>query len=148
MLRFLGHIWAFPLAVFGLLLLPYYWPQKIAWRDGCLEIVSRRTLIGGKWVGAQTFGGLIVYRGFEEWCDASLRVHERVHVRQAMIGGVFFALAYGATFAFQWVRVGNWKRAYYLIPFEVSAYDTQARFQRGELPDAWGVKPPPLCKLP
>ena len=79
-----GYILALPGTLIGLLLLPLYGVQGIYLSDGCIEVETRRAMLGGKFVAAQTWGNLIYYRGaFRD--SARLRVHERVHVWQAMV---------------------------------------------------------------
>lgn len=137
---FPGYVWSLPNSLIGLVLLAtWYWPRSIAWRDGCLEVVTRRTLIGGPWVGAQTYGWVIFYRDSNMQSRGDLAVHERVHVAQAMVGGVFFLLAYGLHFLWLWAIGGvQWKEAYYRVWAEVQAYRIDDEYGQGKRPGAWG----------
>ena len=85
MIRLLGYIWALPNTLVGLLVMLAYIPTSIRWSRGCLEVVPL-------WIaddpGAQTWGWLVIYCHANARDDAALRVHERVHVKQAFIGGV------------------------------------------------------------
>ena len=106
-LRLLGYVWALLNTLIGALLVIYYGARVVSWSEGALEVVIKRpSLIGGPWVGAQTFGWLIFYRDEKAQSDRSLRVHERVHVRDALILGPLFLVAYAACFLYQWVRRG------------------------------------------
>ncbi len=142
MLKILGYIWSAPHSIVGLLLALYYWPK--AWRisEGCIEAIPRNTIIGGKGVGAQTHGCVIYYRDEKARSWKSLRVHERRHVLQGMIGGVFFVLAYVGTFLWFYLRAPDkgWYPAYMEIPFEKAAYRYSDEFARGLHADAWGSK--------
>ena len=134
----LGYLWALPHTIAGLLVaVTYYWPKDWRWSQGCIECIPRRTLIGGKWVGAQTWGFLIFYADKEERLRAPLRVHERVHVIQAFIGGPFYPLAYGLHWLVLWPFKG-WKNAYFMVWAERWAYRVQAEYQKGQKPNAWG----------
>ena len=144
MLTFIGYFLATPFTMVGFFLLAYYQPTSVEWRDGCIEVVSSRSLIGGKWVGAQTFGFMIVYRDAEQQGRGDLAVHERVHVRQAMIGSVLFPIAYGAEFAYHYVAGphhvrGDWVKAYYEISFERKAYARALGYSLGiDQESYWG----------
>ncbi len=129
-----------------LLALPYGVEQ---WRfhSGCLELVARRnkdglTRIWGR-PGGQSLGCPVIwYASVRHWESASLRVHERCHAVQGMLGvGLLFGLAYGLSFIFVWAMqsFGPWRAAYMAIPFERWPYKRQAEFERGEQPDAWGA---------
>jgi hypothetical protein len=133
------YLWALPHTLLGLLLCLYYRPHSWRWNQGCLECIPRTTLIGGKRVGAQTWGWLIFYRDEEMMARDPLRVHERVHVVQALIGGPLFPIAYGLHFLWLWALWGNeWEISYRRVWAEVIAYQIEAEFERGERPGAWG----------
>ena len=144
MIRFLGYLWALPNTLLGVLMaLTVYFPKMVRWRDGALEIVPRRrNLIGGPWVGAQTYGWIIFGKTREMLDAVDLYAHERVHVDQGLKYGITLWFVYGAQFADKyfgdakttlWARTSNgwarnltglprWRRAYYLIPLELEAY--------------------------
>jgi len=146
-LRALGYLWALPHSLVGILFLLYYRPESVKWRDGCLEGVGVDNLLGGPWVGAQTYGWVVYYRDDMQFRRGDLRVHERVHVTQSLIGGVFFPLAYGLHFLWLWgfgLRQ-SWRDAYYKIYFESVAYAKDANYDaarlRGEdVSGYWGHK--------
>lgn len=134
------YVWSFPHTLLGLLLCLYYWPRAVRWNQGCLEMIPRNTIIGGKWVGAQTWGWLIFYK--DESCRGwtPLRVHERVHVIQSFYGSLFYILAYGLHFLWLWAIKGiQWKEAYYQIWFEKMAYKAQSDWIKNRSPEAWGA---------
>ena len=121
LLRALGYLWALPHTLLGaLLLLTWYLPKTLRWRDGALEVVVRRRyLIGGKWVGGQTWGWIIFFRDVDQQKRRGLQHHERVHVKQALIGGPYYAFAWLFWFVTNWATNGfNVRKAYYDIPFE------------------------------
>lgn len=142
MLKTIGYVWSGLHTLVGLLLALYYWPRKWRISEGCIEAIPRNTIIGGKWVGAQTHGCVIYYRDEEMRDLKRLRVHERVHVKQGMIGGPFFILAYVGHWLWLWgfgMRM-HWQEAYRKIWAERQAYAYDAAYARGEHPDAWGAK--------
>ena len=123
LLKLLGYIWALPHTTVGLLLMIYYGWTKVEWRDGCLEVVAKRQLLGGPWVAGQTHGWLIFFRNEQDQANGPLSVHERVHVLQGMIGGVFFVIAYVLNFLVNMLIFElDFKKAYYEIYFEKKAY--------------------------
>ena len=152
-LMILGYIWALPHTVVGVLLSIFvYRAWGWHWNDGCLVAFGGTFERGGKEVtriwgrpAAQTHGFLILYATQKLQGKAWLRIHERVHVEQALIGGPFYPLAYGLHFLWNYTfdSVGKynrprWKRAYYRIWFEKRAYKYHKEFQKGKHPDAWG----------
>jgi hypothetical protein len=141
-----GYIWALPLTVVGLLMAIIYLPRKASWHDGCLEM-QPRWMIGNP--DAQTLGWIVYYRNDKMRANKGLRVHERVHVRQGMRGGVFFGLAYGASWL--WYLIfpkenahykPRWFAAYMSIWAEVTAYRIQWEFHQGKHKNAWGSVAP------
>jgi len=139
---------ALPGTLIGLILAVLYYQPSLRrghWRlrDGCIECIPSRTIIGGKSVGAQTWGHIIFYRDerMMEWAD--LNVHERVHVVQSMVltwpvFAALYSLHFLAAFAVN-IR-GGWHAAYRRIWAERHAYDVQRRFSAGKLPSAWGKR--------
>lgn len=119
----------------------YYWPKSIEWKDGCLEVVSKRTLAGGKWVGAQTWGWVIFYRDERMKASGRLNVHERVHVSQGFKWGPLFPFMYAGHWLWNWgfgLRM-SWIDAYYEVWAEVEAYDYEDEYKTAEVQeDYWG----------
>lgn len=141
-LRLLGYLWALPHSLFGLLLLAYYWPRSVRWSEGALDVITTRTLIGGRWVAGQTYGWVIFYREGPAARGVNMRAHEREHVRQALIGGPFYPLAYGLHFLWLWlVKRENWRDAYRANWFEVRAYAVGDQATEVALPKATALKP-------
>jgi hypothetical protein len=137
----LGYVWALPHTIVGFVLMLWYIPHRVEWRDGCLEcIISRDQLIGGKWVGAQTHGWIIFYRDAEQQARGDLSVHERVHVKQGWIGGPLYIIAYGVHFLWNWqAKRMHWQDAYRNIWFEKAAYKEQAEYKDSKAkPAYWG----------
>lgn len=136
MLKILGYAWSLPNALIGLLFCLGYWPTGVRWKDGCLEFRAHHAMIGRP--AGQTWGWVIWYDARTWEMDTvykeSIRYHEHVHVRQGMIGGVFFMLAYAACFLYLWGKNGmkDWFAAYLEIPFEKTAYDKQYEYIRSQ----------------
>ncbi|UCC74950.1 MAG: hypothetical protein JSV86_10490 [Gemmatimonadota bacterium] len=150
----LGYVWAAFNTLIGLLLaVVFYRARGFRWSDGCLEAVGGSFQRDGKTVtriwgrpGAQTWGWFIVYRTEAHVAKAPLRVHERVHVAQGMVGGPLFLLAYGLHFLieFAWTarfRPSRWYDAYRRVWAERMAYRIEDEFRRGLRPNAWGANP-------
>ena len=137
-----GYIVAAPFTLAGLLLaLFFYWPETIRLHDGCIEMTMRpsRNLIGGKWVGGQTFGNVIFYRSKERMNDAAMRVHERCHVAQTMLLGPLMLVIYVGHFLYRLVRYRKgWLFAYRDIIFETLAYQIAEVFSHDTTQDMWG----------
>lgn len=126
LLKLLGYIWALPLSLIGIALFLVYKPKSVKWSDGALDcVIGVPNLIGGPWVGAQTHGWVIFYKDEYNATRKDLRIHERVHVRDALIGGIFFSLAYVAVFLYELVRLRDWRKAYRNNWFERRAYDAE-----------------------
>lgn len=126
-----GYILCLPGTLIGVLLaLAYYHPKEIKFRDGCIECISRRTIIGGKWVGAQTWGHVIFYRDARMQSWDELSVHERTHVVQAMVLSYpLYALLYGLHYVLLYGFGGlSWKAAYREVWAERHAYSVQEKF--------------------
>lgn len=83
-----GCVWALPLHVIALLLLPFYEPRGIEVRNGKLEIRVHRA-IGNP--GGQTWGQVTFYV-VEPW--EALRRHEDRHTVQAWIFGPLLLVLY------------------------------------------------------
>lgn len=128
---FPGYMIALPHTIIGLILALAYRGRDWRWHAGCLEVVAGTFTRDGKQVtriwgrpAAQTHGWLIVYADKYARADTEIRVHERVHVVQGMIGGPLYVLAYGLTFVWHllWDPSAGWYAAYMRIPFERQAY--------------------------
>lgn len=141
-MRLLGYLFAVPNTMIGLALCRWYAPASWHWADGCLEVVATRTLVGGRWVAAQTFGWFIVYRDVDAWTNASLRVHERVHVRHALWMGPLFLLAYVGHWLYLLARLRDWRKAYRQVWSERIAYRVQREYADGQRPGEWGSESP------
>lgn len=129
-----GYLMNLPMTAFGILLCIFaYNARHWRWSRGCIECIGGDRIIGKP--GAQTWGFLIVYKDEYQRSRVDLRVHERVHVVQGMIGGPIYALTYGLSFLWFWVAsgFGPWKAAYHKIPYEIQAY------RIGDLAKGWGV---------
>lgn len=125
----LGYLMLLPMTIIGVLqCLLVYRATSWRWSGGCIECLGGKRIWGKP--GAQTLGLVIVYADSRARGRTDLRVHERVHVVQGMLGGPLFALAYGLTFLWFWIASGfnNWYLAYIKIPFETQAYKRQARY--------------------
>lgn len=146
---FLLYVFLLPHTLVGLLMSVFYWPTKIRWSDGCIEMVARQkkdgtTRIWGR-PGAQTWGFLIWYSDDRNLFYQDLRVHERCHVVQACVMlGLPFVLAYVGDFLFRlaflpksvkarWPNSPRWYQAYRAVWAEVQAYDRQYKFRAREL---------------
>lgn len=122
-----------PMTIVGLLLFALvYRATSWRWSRGCIECVGGDRIWGKP--GAQTLGGAICYADETQRARVDLRVHERVHVVQGMIGGPLFSLTYGLTFLwfFAWAPSKGWRAAYRRVPFEVQAY------RIGDRAKGWG----------
>jgi hypothetical protein len=93
LLRAIGYLWALPVSVLGLLLAILYMPRQMRWSDGALEFQARWIFPWWWSVGGQTIGFVIFYS--KGWGRPHTRLHERWHVRQAMILGPLFPVLYG-----------------------------------------------------
>lgn len=136
----LGFVWSLPHTLLGVLLILVYFPREIRWSQGCLEVIPR-WIIGSP--GAQTHGVVIFYRDRRTRAWVPLRVHERVHVVQGMIFGIFYIISYSLFFLLKWVSQGfrHWAVAYMWIPWEKQAYRIQKEYMDGERKRPWGSWP-------
>lgn len=138
LLRWLGYVWAFPHTLVGFILMPFYGVADWCWRDGCLEVIVKKKMLGDP--DAQTHGWIIFYRNARMGDDVGLRVHERTHVIQGMIGGPLFVITYGLFFLIAWAwQRRSWFDAYMANPYEKQAYARQYRYYRGEGDNLWGA---------
>ena len=131
----------------SLLLAIPYGVERVRWSRGCLEIMAKRRADGRTRIwgqpGAQSLGCPVIWYASERaWADAGLRVHERCHVVQGILGlGIPFGLAYGLHFLWEWALVGfgAWRPAYRRIWAERQAYRIQDEFEAGQREGAWGA---------
>ena len=139
-----GYVMAAPLTLFGLLLAVFWYRPALKdcrFKDGCLEMIPSRQLIGGPWVGGQTFGNVVFFKDERNRASGSLNVHERCHTVQAMVFGVLFAAIYGIHFLILWAKPGrDWQEAYYEIIWERQAYKRGGEYENGLRQDAWGSR--------
>jgi len=139
----LGLVWSMPHTIVGLLLCFVYRTRQVRWSDGCLEFVSPH--IWGVERGAQTHGIVIFHSTDLLRHDMPLRIHERVHVLQGFIGGPFYPIAYGLSFAWHCVRSKadgvrpRWYVAYLAIGFECQARRITDEWRDGKRPGQWGA---------
>jgi hypothetical protein len=153
----LGCIWSLPMLPVALLLMAYYKPRAIRWNKGCLEFLAsyKRDKTGAILIdeegrkitrilgnpGGQSVGvPVIAYADETCWNSPRLRRHERIHVIQGFILGIFFGPLYGGHWLI--IRVFDtpdepadmpaWKRAYRAIWAE-----KQARAHEND-PNGWG----------
>ena len=139
----------------GILLMSVYGVDKWRWRAGAIEVMAGKKADGTTRIwfkpGAQTWGLVIFCADGRNFESESLHVHERVHILQTYLFGVFYlltyALAFGALFAIVKAKLDWWERnaqdddvwhAYRKIPWEIWAYAKQGRFERGEFQGTWG----------
>jgi len=129
-----GYLWSALNTLIGVLLcVLVYRATDWRWSRGCIECIGGDRIFGKP--GAQTWGAIVIYKDEYQRSRVDLRVHERVHVVQAFIGGPLFMIAYGLTFLWFYLndpKMG-WKVAYYQIPFEVQAY------RIGDKAKGWGA---------
>jgi len=126
-MKLLRYVWAFPASLVGLL----FFPLAAPWNKGRARVVAGVLELHGRpisWVlrkltlikggaAAMTFGHVVIGRD-QESLDGS-RSHERVHVRQYELWGVFFYPAYILSSLWLWVRGRD---PYLDNPFEREAY--------------------------
>jgi len=130
----------------SLLLMIPYGVERMRWKAGCLEIIAKRngdgeTRIWGKPWGQSLGCPVIWYASERAWDDPGLRVHERCHTIQGILGlGLLFGVAYGIHFLWEWalIKFGPWHSAYMRIWAERQAYRIQDEFEAGQRPGAWG----------
>jgi hypothetical protein len=108
----LGAVLALPLLISG---------GRIARHSGVLEVCAPTRLAsqrGGAFAfDAITFGHVVLAR--DGACHNALRAHEREHVRQYEVWGIFFLIAYPLECAFQWLRGRH--------PYRDNRFEVQAR---------------------
>lgn len=125
-LWFLLYPWAFLNTLIGLILSFFYGAHSFEWRQGVLTAIAPRPKVIGH-PGAQTWGWFVIYTDeryrTEAW-GAGLRRHEYRHVKQGLIGGPLFLLAYGVLFLVEYLKKGDdegWHEAYERNWFERDA---------------------------
>lgn len=100
-MKILGYLWALPCAILGLLIALPCIPRRFAWHDGALDVHVRHCFPA--WASAQTWGWVILV------AKDSPRIarHERVHVKQYLVLGPLFLVAYPLASVWAWMRGGN-----------------------------------------
>ncbi len=127
-LGLVGALWSLPNTLMGLGLAVAYGAHGWRYDRGTLTAIYRRCIASP---GAQTWGVVIFYRDEAARADARLQRHERRHVRQGMIGGVLYLLAYAVhwlwLFAVAETVPGKprWWVAYRQVCFERWARDAE-----------------------
>lgn len=130
MTKYLAYLWAFPASCMGLLFVVLAWISGGRSRiiGGVIEVhgglVTRFLAIGcgtsHAW-SAMTLGHVVL--GRSEYCLASSRAHERIHVRQYERWGVFFFPAYLLSSLIARLRGLD---PYFDNMFEIEAYENSA----------------------
>ena len=139
----IGYLWALPNTIIGLLLSLLYLPKHIRWSEGCIELSDCQRLFGGI---AQTHGFVIYYKTDSYRANKGIRVHERVHVKQAFLMGILFLIAYIGQFTWLYIKAKRkhqsdpWGWAYMRIWAEEDARTVENEFRSGGLSQAWGSK--------
>lgn len=127
-LRVLVGFWSF--VTFLLASLFVFLPLRIAgqvvsrgWKDGAFDVVLvpgtllfRKTT---KWRG-MSVGWFVFYRDNDSYSNPTVRTHERQHLRQQLILGIFQWIAYLLVSVVIWMGCPN-LHAYAANPFELDA---------------------------
>jgi len=103
-LYLLAWIWSLPTEIIGLVLLPFYGPVSVEFRDGVFLVTVTR-LIGYASTTGQTWGRLS-YR--KPNADTSNWVHERRHVTQCDVLGPLWLIAYPVASLIAALTVGSY----------------------------------------
>lgn len=132
-----GYVLALPGTLIGLVLLLWYGRSEALLREGVINVVIKRQyLIGGRWVGAQTYGNVVFYRDHNMLAIKRLRVHEHTHVWQAMVfTWPIMAIWYGLQYFFGRVAGFNHYDAYHQLDWEQHARETEKVIE----PHEWGA---------
>lgn len=112
-LYILGFIWALPLTLFGLLLVPWYWPKAVSWNKEhhiLLVQVKDIRLKFGQHPKGQTFGVTVLVTPTFAELNPALLAHEAEHTRQGLIWGILFGPAYGIACIIAAVKGGHFYR--------------------------------------
>ena len=125
-LKYLGYPLLVPRTLVGLFIFAvFYRAHSWRWNDGCIECIAGEFIIDNekepgkfKWQtriwgrpGAQTWGIAIVYKSFEHAQREGLRVHERIHIWQAILAlEVPFLIVYGGHFVLHYAIDGGRER--------------------------------------
>ena len=122
----LARLWALPMTVLGLLMLPLAWVSggRVSVVDGVLEVHGgwvtsflRRWPPFGAGAAAMALGHVVLAMSARDMEEC--RAHERVHVRQCERWGVFFLPAYLGASLWAWLRGRD---PYRDNPFEREAF--------------------------
>lgn len=168
-----GYVLLLPVTLFGLAVaLTVYGAHSFRFHEGALFCVAemkadgRTSKIWGN-PGAQTFGWLVIGASEEELARTDLRVHELVHVAQALAcallgavacgilwpilelhvalaapltafsGGLGFAVLYGVCFLVPWVADGF---GHWHDAYRKNPFEGHA-YDVGDRARGWGAKP-------
>lgn len=146
----LGWVWSFPglwpgCSLFGLLLaLTVYFPKKVRFRRGYVQIVVRWSLIPKGFdtnrdgdlddpedfrTGGQTHGCFMFHSDERQWDRADHVHHEETHVWQCMVlGFLLHPLIYGCSYVVNRLRGMDPETAYKNVLQERQAYRRQREF--------------------
>ncbi len=133
-LRAIGHLWAAPLTVAGLVVAGLGGGRPVRIHDGAIDVVAPRSgplalFFRAAGVNAYTWGATIVYRDRTLLGEPPLLAHERAHVRQCLLLGPLVIAAYPAASLWQLLRGG---RAYRDNWFERDARRAEATQVAGQ----------------
>lgn len=122
-------IWSFPTMALSFLfvILPLLIARQLesrGWRDGAWDLVTRpgswmRRKYAGKW-GGFSQGWCVVYLDDDDYKNQQTRDHERVHLAQQLILGVFQWVFYIQFSVVVWLACRT-LHAYKANPFELDA---------------------------
>jgi hypothetical protein len=133
-LKVLAGVWSFPTMALGFLfvLLPLWIGRQISptgWSDGAWEwLVESGSRLHGKaktWA-AFSLGWSVVYFNDNHRKSHSTRIHERVHLKQQLILGIFHWFFYAIFTAVVWASCRS------LHSYRANPYELDARRQAGE----------------
>lgn len=139
-LAIVSWLWALPVTLIGLCLLPFYGYRSWQFVHGCLEITVKRA--AGNPLG-QTWGRLIYFTSTEAEVEAKqpgyfakVRLHEHVHVLQTAVLGVFwlplYALAFLVAGLYHSIADWTWSLSYfYMSGYTFNVFEKMARNYAG-----------------
>lgn len=107
----LGKVWSLPNTLLGLLMAVFLGASRPRYRDGAIEIRVRRipfrtwfpTTVGQTW-------GTVIYTDARLESYDRLWRHELRHVKQSLVLGPLFALAYPVASLVAWLTGGHFYR--------------------------------------
>ncbi len=108
----LGHVWASPLTLAGLVVAGLGGARPVRLHDGAIDVVAPARgplawFFRRAHVSAYTWGATIVYRDRALLGNERLLRHERAHVRQCLALGPLILAAYPAASLWQLARGGR-----------------------------------------